>query len=126
LKLSHLPVNLAAKPFFKWSLKVNPRTRNRTSRLWWFTPVIPAFRRLRQEDREFEASLGYITASKKNKNKKRQRHGGQERERERERDQSRATLVAAERLSDILSPPFPCLKDLLGARELHRTGSDSQ
>jgi hypothetical protein len=82
LKLSHLPVNLAAKPFFKWSLKVNPRTRNRTSRLWWFTPVIPAFRRLRQEDREFEASLGYITASKKNKNKKRQRHGGQERERE--------------------------------------------
>jgi hypothetical protein len=27
---------------------------------WWYTPVIPAFRRVRQEDQEFEASLGYI------------------------------------------------------------------
>jgi hypothetical protein len=24
---------------------------------WWLTPVIPAFRRLRQEDQEFDASL---------------------------------------------------------------------
>jgi hypothetical protein len=27
---------------------------------WWFTPIIPALRRLRQEDHEFKASLGYI------------------------------------------------------------------
>jgi hypothetical protein len=27
---------------------------------WWFTPVIPALRRLRQEDRKLETSLGYI------------------------------------------------------------------
>jgi hypothetical protein len=25
----------------------------------WYTPIIPAFRRLRQEDQEFKASLGY-------------------------------------------------------------------
>jgi hypothetical protein len=29
---------------------------------WRYTPVIPAFRRLRQEDYEFEASLGYIVS----------------------------------------------------------------
>jgi hypothetical protein len=28
---------------------------------WWFTPVISAFRRLRQENHKFEASLGYIS-----------------------------------------------------------------
>lgn len=29
--------------------------------MWWCTPIIPAFRRLRQEDlHEFEASLNYI------------------------------------------------------------------
>jgi hypothetical protein len=27
---------------------------------WWCTPVIPVFRRLRQEDGEFQASLGSI------------------------------------------------------------------
>jgi hypothetical protein len=30
-----------------------------TSRVWWYTPVIPAFRHLSQEDEEFEARLGY-------------------------------------------------------------------
>jgi hypothetical protein len=28
--------------------------------VWWFMPVIPAFKSLRQEDLEFKASLGYI------------------------------------------------------------------
>jgi hypothetical protein len=27
---------------------------------WWYTPVIPALGRLRQEDLEFEASMDYI------------------------------------------------------------------
>jgi hypothetical protein len=31
-----------------------------SSQAWWYTPVIPALRKLRQEDHEFEASLGYI------------------------------------------------------------------
>jgi hypothetical protein len=30
------------------------------SQVWWLTPVIPALRGLRQENQEFEASLGYI------------------------------------------------------------------
>jgi hypothetical protein len=29
------------------------------NQVWWFMPVIPALRRLRQEDGEFHASLGY-------------------------------------------------------------------
>jgi hypothetical protein len=27
---------------------------------WWYIPIIPALRRLRQEDCEFKTSLGYI------------------------------------------------------------------
>jgi hypothetical protein len=27
--------------------------------VWWRTPLIPAYRRLRQEDFEFQASLAY-------------------------------------------------------------------
>jgi hypothetical protein len=34
---------------------------------YWCTPVIPALRRLRQEDCEFWASLGYITYRKEKK-----------------------------------------------------------
>jgi hypothetical protein len=30
------------------------------SQAWWRTPVIPAPRRLRQENQEFHASLGYF------------------------------------------------------------------
>jgi hypothetical protein len=29
----------------------------RTGALWWYMPIVPALRRLRQEDHEFEASL---------------------------------------------------------------------
>jgi hypothetical protein len=28
--------------------------------MWWFTPVISALRRLRQEELEFQASLGHV------------------------------------------------------------------
>jgi hypothetical protein len=28
--------------------------------MWWYTPVIPALRRMRQEDYQLKASLGYI------------------------------------------------------------------
>jgi hypothetical protein len=31
--------------------------------VWWHTPVIPALKRLKQEDWEFKASLGYIARS---------------------------------------------------------------
>jgi hypothetical protein len=29
-------------------------------KVWWYTSVIPALRKLRQEDHEFRASLGYM------------------------------------------------------------------
>jgi hypothetical protein len=32
--------------------------------VWWYTPVIPALRRLEQEDQEFKASLGYPESSR--------------------------------------------------------------
>jgi hypothetical protein len=31
---------------------------------WWFMPIIPAVGRLRQEDHEFQASLGVIARSR--------------------------------------------------------------
>jgi hypothetical protein len=27
---------------------------------WWYMPVIPALRKLKKEDLQFEASLGYV------------------------------------------------------------------
>jgi hypothetical protein len=49
------------------ALSSNPSTaRNKTkqtpylSQTWWHIPVIPALERLRQDDHEFEANLGYI------------------------------------------------------------------
>jgi hypothetical protein len=34
---------------------------------WWYTPVIPALRKIRHEDPKFKASLGYTVSSKKKK-----------------------------------------------------------
>jgi hypothetical protein len=34
--------------------------RLRLIQAWWYMPMSPAFWRLRQEDHEFKASLGYI------------------------------------------------------------------
>jgi hypothetical protein len=36
----------------------------------WHTPIIPALRRLRQEDLEFKASLGYIVRPSPKKRKR--------------------------------------------------------
>jgi hypothetical protein len=33
---------------------------NQLSWVWWFIAVIPAFRRLKQENFEFKISMGYI------------------------------------------------------------------
>jgi hypothetical protein len=38
--------------------------------VWWYTPVIPALGKLRKEDHEFEASLGYIARAVSKKKKK--------------------------------------------------------
>jgi hypothetical protein len=38
--------------------------------VWWYTPVVPALRKLKQEEQKFEASLGYISLSQKKKKKK--------------------------------------------------------
>jgi hypothetical protein len=35
--------------------------------MWWFAPVIPALRRLRQEDHAFKASMNYIARPVLNK-----------------------------------------------------------
>jgi hypothetical protein len=34
--------------------------RKTNSQMWWPMPIIPALRRLRQEDHKFKANLGYI------------------------------------------------------------------
>jgi hypothetical protein len=34
-----------------------------SNKVWWYTPIITTVRRLKQEDCEFEASLGYRVRS---------------------------------------------------------------
>lgn len=36
------------------------KKENEKKKKWWYLPVIPVPRRLRQQDGELEASLGYI------------------------------------------------------------------
>jgi hypothetical protein len=70
----------------KPNLKVDKR------QMWWHTPVITALRRLRQEDHEFEVSLGYVVKCCVNKKKRKE---GERRERERrkkERGKERGRL----------------------------------
>jgi hypothetical protein len=40
------------------------------NRVWWQMPVVSALGRLRQEDHEFQASLGYIARPHVKKKKK--------------------------------------------------------
>jgi hypothetical protein len=35
--------------------------------VWWYIPIILAFRGLRQKDFKFEASMGYITGNNRSK-----------------------------------------------------------
>jgi hypothetical protein len=55
-------------PYF--ALGINLK-RVHNCQVWWNTPLISEFRRLRQKNQEFEASLGYIArpVSKKEKKK---------------------------------------------------------
>jgi hypothetical protein len=38
----------------------SPPQKRYDSQTWWYMPIIPAFRRLREEDCKFKASLDYI------------------------------------------------------------------
>jgi hypothetical protein len=40
------------------------------SQAWWYAPVIPALRKLRQEDLQFKTSLGYTARPCLKKNQK--------------------------------------------------------
>jgi hypothetical protein len=55
---------LASTRLWVKSLLPPPSKKGRTtwSRTWWHTPVIPEFTRLRQEDCNFEDSLGYVVS----------------------------------------------------------------
>jgi hypothetical protein len=44
-----------------WGMKIKNHWQ---SWAWWFMPIIPAVGRLRQEDHEFQASLGVIARSR--------------------------------------------------------------
>jgi hypothetical protein len=45
--------------YFISQVKVCKCKEMTVSEAWWYTPVIPALRRLRQKDHKFKASLDY-------------------------------------------------------------------
>jgi hypothetical protein len=51
-----------------WTIILNQNQQ--TSRAWWYTPVSPALRRLRQEDFKLKASPSYIWRAFIKKDKK--------------------------------------------------------
>jgi hypothetical protein len=55
-KKSTFKVDFGLFLFWRYFFKENCK-----SQVWWNMPVIPAFRRLRQEDHKFKVSLSYIT-----------------------------------------------------------------
>jgi hypothetical protein len=58
------------KLYYYFYYKKKKKSQGR-SQVWWYMPVISALRRLRQEDGEFKASLGYTAGpSLKKLNKK--------------------------------------------------------
>jgi hypothetical protein len=46
------------------------------SQAWRYTPVIPTVRRLKQEDKEFKASLDYRVRPEREREREKQREGG--------------------------------------------------
>jgi hypothetical protein len=62
MECSHSLYRLVKAQIFSHFLKINFYDEAQ-----WFTPIIPAFRRQRQEDYEFEISLGYVAKLSKKK-----------------------------------------------------------
>jgi hypothetical protein len=62
-----------------WENEVRAKTwrilalKRRVELAWWCMPIIPALRRLRHEDLEFKASLGYREIPCLNNKKKKER-----------------------------------------------------
>lgn len=51
--------------FFTSKCKLLPLRQSNLSQVWWLMPVVPAFRKLKQEDlHEFKVSLGYMVSSR--------------------------------------------------------------
>jgi hypothetical protein len=51
--------------------------KSSVSLVWWYMPVIPTFKRLRQEDQEFEANLSLIGRPYFKQNKTKQQYNAQ-------------------------------------------------